>query len=132
MRSHDSTVGWRLDGVRMHVTSTASAGVVNSETTFTFHQDGSRVWCRYTGGDVIDGFLLGSIAGDSLRFGYVQYDRDGRLDAGMSEGSLTMTTDGRIRMEEHFRWLTREGSGVNVFEELPHRMAAAESFDGDA
>jgi len=131
MRSDESIGGWRLGGVTMHVTSTASTGVVNADTIFAFHQEGRRVWCRYAGGDVVDGFLLGTITGDVLRFGYVQCDRDGRVDAGTSEGSLAVTGDGRIRMEEHFRWLTREGSGVNVFEELPRRPADSRGA-GDA
>lgn len=103
----------------MHVTGTAAVGVVNAATIFEFHQEGSRIWCRYAGGDVTDGFLLGNIVGDTMHFAYVQCERNGRLDAGVSEGDLGRTSDGRIQMRERFRWLTREGSGTNVFEELP-------------
>jgi hypothetical protein len=113
-------VSWQLDGVKMYVTSTAEAGVVNAATIFEFHQTGSRVWCRYAGGDVSDGFLLGNLVGDTVRFAYVQSDRQGRLDSGMSDGDLGRTGDGRIQMRERFRWLTRDGSGMNVFEELPN------------
>ena len=119
MRSGDGAVSWQLDGVRMSVVGTAAAGVVNAETIFEFHQSGSQIWCRYAGGDVIDGFLLGNLVGDMVRFAYVQCDRQGRLDTGMSEGDLSRTGDGRIQMHERFRWLTREGSGTNLFEELP-------------
>lgn len=119
VRSDDGTVRWQLDGVRMYVTSTAATGVVNAHTVFEFHQAGSRVWCRYAGGDVVDGFLLGNLVGDTVRFAYVQCDEQGRLDTGVSDGDLARTGDGRIQMQERFRWLTREGSGMNVFEELP-------------
>jgi hypothetical protein len=118
VQSDEQPVSWQLDGVTMHVTSTASLGVVNAETTFEFHQEGSRIWCRYAGGAVLDGFLIGHVVRDTVQFVYIQTDRDGRLDAGTSEGDLRRTADGRIQMEERFHWLTRDGSGLNVFEEL--------------
>jgi hypothetical protein len=53
----------------------------------------------------------------SVEFRYVQVDHDGNLDSGVSTGSLIRLPDGRLRLEENFRWLTRVGAGRNVFEE---------------
>ncbi len=38
-----------LDGRRMHVSSTAADGVVNSDTRLEFIQKGERVAARYAG-----------------------------------------------------------------------------------
>jgi hypothetical protein len=48
----------------------------------------------------------------------VQADLDGNVDAGVSEGTVERTSDGRLRLVEHFQWITRPESGVNIFEEI--------------
>ena len=108
-----------LDGIRMHVVSTANAGVVNAETLFTFTQEGSVVSAGYSGGKVRLGYLVGVISSEGLRFRYAQLDVEGHLDGGYSNCEISRTDDGRIRLVEHFEWESREGSGTNVFEELP-------------
>ena len=107
-----------LDGVRMAGASTAGCGVVSAQTVFTFEQTGNVVSARYRGGDIIDGYLIGQLSGANLHFRYVQADRNGALDAGVSDCALERLSDGRLRLVEHFEWLTRAGSGTNVFEEL--------------
>ena len=108
-----------LDGIRMHVVSTANVGVVSTETLFTFTQEGSVVSARYAGGKVELGYLVGVLSSDGLRFCYAQLDDEGRLDGGNSTCEISRTDDGRIRLVEHFQWQSREGAGTNVFEELP-------------
>lgn len=107
-----------LDGVRMHVVATAEAGVVNADTYFTFTQRGSVVSAQYAGGRIELGFLVGVISGGSLQFRYAQLDTAGKLDGGSSVCELTRTLDGKVRLIEHFQWESREGGGVNVFEEV--------------
>jgi hypothetical protein len=36
----------------------------------------------------------------------------------MSTGTLERLPEGRLRLIEQFQWLTRPGSGTNVFEEI--------------
>lgn len=107
-----------LDGVRMHVVSTAQAGVVNADTYFKFAQQGSVVSAKYSGGKIELGYLVGVIANDSLQFRYAQLETSGKLDGGSSVCELTMTPEGKLRLVERFTWESREGSGVNVFEEV--------------
>jgi hypothetical protein len=40
------------------------------------------------------------------------------LDAGVSEGVLDRLADGRLRLIEHYQWLTRPERGTNTFEEI--------------
>lgn len=107
-----------LHGVRMRVTSGAEAAAVSSDTVFEFEQTGNIFSARYRGGQIADGYLIGIFLSDGkLEFRYVQADRNGRIDAGVSTGALTRLPDGRLRLVENFRWSTRPESGQNVFEE---------------
>jgi len=108
-----------LNGVKMHVTTTAAEGVVNADTIFTFSQDGPVVTARYAGGKVLAGSLVGVMSAGRLEFQYAQMDLDHRLDGGRSTCEVSRGADGRLRLLEHFEWASREGSGTNVFEELP-------------
>jgi len=108
-----------LDGLRMNVTATDAAGVVGAETTLEFRQRGSIVSARYSGGDVEQGFLVGTLHGDKLEFRFVQVDRAGRIDGGHSTCDVTKLDSGKVRIHEHFQWDTRPESGTNVFDELP-------------
>jgi len=107
-----------LDGRLMYVSSTATRGVVGSDTRLSFVQRGSRVLGRYRGGSVKRGCLVGSVTGATLRFRYVQSEASGELHAGRSVCELLQREGGRIRVLEHFRWSTRDGEGTNVFDEV--------------
>lgn len=108
-----------LDGVRMNVTQTAAVGVVNAETIFEFSQSGDMVEARYSGGGIVVGRLIGKRTTDQIEFRYIQLTDSGVLDSGQSRCDLEVMEDGRLRLIEHFKWASREGGGVNVFEELP-------------
>lgn len=107
-----------LEGVTMHVSDTDAIGVVGSETILRFRQCGDRVWARYAGGRVASGWLVGQWKDNVLHFRYAQVE-DGRIDAGASRCHAERLEDGRLRLYEHFTWRTRDGSGVNVFEQVP-------------
>lgn len=107
-----------LNGVRMTVSSAGAHSAVSAATILTFEQQGNVVSARYRGGEIVDGYLIGYVAGQSLHFRYVQADRNGRLDTGVSEGMLDRLADGRLRLVEHYQWLTRPERGTNTFEEI--------------
>ena len=108
-----------FNGIRMRTASTATSGVVSGDTILVFEQTGDVVSARYRGGAIIDGYLIGRLEGATLKFRYVQADTGGNLDAGVSTGMIERIGDGRLRLTEHFQWLTRPESGTNVFEEIP-------------
>lgn len=107
-----------LNGIRMNVTQTAANGVVNARTIFEFSQAGDVVEARYSGGGIARGHLIGRFIDGRLEFRYVQLTDDGLLDGGHSTCDLDETADGRLRLREHFEWASRDGVGINVFEEL--------------
>jgi len=107
-----------LNGVRMNVVASAESGVVSSETIFHFEQQGNLVSARYRGGKIIDGYLIGRLEGATLTFRFVQADTGDSLDSGQSTAILEQSETGKLRLIEHFKWATRDGSGVNIFEEF--------------
>lgn len=108
-----------LNGIRMHVISTAEAGEVNQETIVDFTQEGNIISARYAGGKVKLGYLVGTMKDARGCFRYAQVDNEGRIDGGSSTCEIERTDTGRMRLVEHFKWDSRPGSGTNVFEELP-------------
>lgn len=101
----------------MTVSSSDAHSVVSASTILTFEQQGTVVSARYRGGEIVDGYLIGHLTGWTLQFRYVQADRSGRLDCGVSAGLLERLADGRLRLVEHYQWLTRPESGTNTFVE---------------
>lgn len=112
-----------LDGRTMFVSSTAGNGVVGSETILRFRQRGGRVIAAYSGGSIQRGLLVGRVDGPTLRFRYVQRERDGAVHGGASVCDVQRVGE-RVRIVEHFTWHTRVGSGVNVFDEVGEPQAS--------
>ena len=107
-----------LDGKTFRVVATASLGVVDDRTLFAFHEKDNVVSARYRGGAIRLGYLVGTFSGGRLHFRYVQIDTADRLDSGFSVCDLEQTVGGPLRLHEHFRWDSREGSGSNLLEEV--------------
>ncbi len=108
-----------LDGLEMHVTSTAASGVVGPGTRLRFVQRGNRVVARYSGGAVARGWLAGRLTGSELVFRYAQREQSSAIHGGRSICQVERLGNGRTRIIEHFTWSTRNGSGTNVFDECP-------------
>jgi hypothetical protein len=107
-----------LDGLSFQVHATASVGVVSAETRLHLVQQGSRIFGRYEGGSIVRGCLVGQVSGHMLTFRYVQHELEGSIHGGRSTCLLEILPDGRLQIHEHFTWATREGSGINVFEQV--------------
>jgi hypothetical protein len=108
-----------LDRVRMFVSSTANSGVVDVQTRIAFNQRGRRVIGTYQGGRIRRGVLVGALSGAVLTFRYLQVEASGEIHGGRSTCDVLRTIEGRLRVVERFSWTTRDGSGTNVFDELP-------------
>jgi len=107
-----------LDGRRFGSASNSAAGEVDDATVFTYHQDEDLVWAEYSGGSVRLGYLVGTRSGDELAFRYTHVNTAGDSSSGRCHSLLSLTEDGRIRMDETWEWESRPGHGVSVVEEL--------------
>ncbi len=108
-----------LDKIRMNIIKTSINGVVDKETVFIFSQNGNIVSASYSGGKIKQGYLIGTIENDKLTFGYCQIQTDNKIDNGQSICQLLIGENGKFRLIENFKWLSRDGnSGTNIFEEF--------------
>ncbi|MFE4055379.1 hypothetical protein ACFXP3_03560 [Streptomyces sp. NPDC059096] len=108
-----------LDGLVLAPVADQAPGQVGTRTRFVYHEEDGLVWAAYEGGDVVRGHLVGTRAGDRLDFRYVQVKRDGTTASGHCLSTVVDLPDGRVRLEESWRWESQEGSGTSVVEELP-------------
>jgi hypothetical protein len=116
-----------LNGLSFQVSATAAAGVVSSDTRLDLIQRGNRILGRYQGGSIERGYLVGDIAGARLHFRYSQLEKGDGIHGGRSICLLDVLSDGRLRIREHFTWGTREGAGVNIFDQIDtgHQQGAS-------
>ncbi|MFF4264366.1 hypothetical protein ACFY7Y_02690 [Streptomyces virginiae] len=109
-----------LDGLVFAPVADQAPGQVGRRTRFEYHEQDDRVWAEYRGGDVAMGYLVGTRAGRTVDFRYVQLRLDGTTASGHCTSLLTELPDGRLRLEETWTWESQEGSGTSVVEQLPH------------
>ena len=107
-----------LDGRRFRAVADVAGGDVGPPTEFEDGEgDAGVIHARYAGGAVRLGFLVGTRAGDSLRFRYAQLLQDGRTATGRCESRIEELPDGRLRLHETWAWDSQPGSGTSVLEE---------------
>lgn len=114
----DTRASQPFDGLELQVVSTDAAGDVGDGTRLSFQQDGRLAAARYAGGKVKLGFLVGTVAGETLECRYVQVGTDGQVNAGHSSWELRTRLNGGVEVTERFAWDSRPGSGTNTYEEV--------------
>jgi hypothetical protein len=96
----------------------AEAGEASAATVFEYHEeDDGVIWARYEGGMVRLGFLVGRRDGERLEFRYTQLNVEGATSNGRCSTTITILSDGRIRLDEDWSWESKPGSGINAVEE---------------
>jgi hypothetical protein len=112
------SIKMNLNNVKMNVIETAGNGVVNELTIFEFSQNDNIVFATYSGGQILKGYLVGTINQNKLLFSYCQLQTNGRMDNGQSECDI-LIENGKIKLIEHFTWVSKNGeTGINIFQEL--------------
>ncbi|TVR89970.1 MAG: n-acetylglutamate synthase [Spirochaetaceae bacterium] len=108
------------DGKFFRGRSNSPSGEVGSTTVFEYHQTGSRLWGSYSGGEVVEGHLLGTVADDgSLYFCYHHLNEAGRMMAGHCNSTPTRAADGQLVLQENWQWFTGDAStGYSEVEEI--------------
>ena len=96
-----------------------SNGEVDGRTRFHYRQNGSTVWTHYEGGDIVRGSLLGTADEQgNLHFCYHHLNVAGQVRAGECWSRPTKRADGKLRMNETWRWFNGDRSeGSSIVEE---------------
>ncbi|MFW5956598.1 MAG: hypothetical protein ACOCQY_04265 [Halorhabdus sp.] len=106
-----------LDGRTLVGVANADAGEVSENTRFEFEQEGERIYAHYTGGNIVDGHLVGTFDGKEWDIRYSQINTEHETASGHSVGTIELLDDGRVRVEDEWKWESQEGSGESVLEE---------------
>lgn len=107
----DRTLVARLDGRRFVATDNPE-GVADAHTIFHYRSDGAAIAGTYRGGTIQEGYLLGrATSDDSIELLYHCRTTDGELRCGRSSGRLSLDSEGRMRLEFEWEWLTGDRRG---------------------
>ena len=107
-----------LDGRRFQAAAQVAGGDVGEETLFEYAEDGGVIHARYGGGAIRLGFLVGTREGDHLSFRYAQLRADGTTATGHCESDIETLPDGRLRLNETWRWESHDGAGTSAVDEV--------------
>ena len=78
---------------------------MNGETIFCYFQENNLFWTEYSGGDVLKGQMIGTVAGNGeLDFHYQYMNRDRQVRIGKRHSISHIMENGKI----HYR---RSGNG---------------------
>jgi uncharacterized protein YdaL len=105
----------------MNVIETSKNGIVNKETIFHFEQNANTVKANYSGGRIREGYLVGQLNDEILKFTYCQQRITGELDHGESECILSIEKgSGKVKLKENFKMDTEVSKevGINIFMEI--------------
>lgn len=95
-------------------------GETSDETRFEYQQIGNIVTCRYQGGAILEGHLIGLV--DELGvidMRYHQVNIRGELRTGKCRSVPEWLPDGRIRLYETWEWTSGDFSkGTSILEEI--------------
>ncbi|MDG1806099.1 n-acetylglutamate synthase [Flavicella sp.] len=95
-------------------------GETSEKTVFHYKQIGTFLTATYTGGVIVKGQILGSVAKDgSIKMCYHQINSVGELRSGICESKPEILSNGKIRLHESWQWTTGGGEkGTSIVEEL--------------
>lgn len=92
-----------------------SSGLSNSDTIFTYKQNGNLISGIYIGGDIEFGNIVGSVVEQqSINLLFQCKTTSGQLLSGKSHGRVQNGTNGKLEIEFDWHWLSGiEGSGIS-------------------
>ena len=95
-------------------------GQVNGDTIFRYEQHDDILTATYSGGRILEGYILGRVMqNSSLQFVYHHIDDNGHLRSGHCVSIPQVLPDGRIRLHEKWAWtFGGAGTGESMVEEL--------------
>lgn len=113
-------MGINYHGRVFRAVTNSDNGEVNSETRFTYYQEGKVLTGHYEGGAIAQGHILGQVSEDgSLQFLYHHLLENGELQCGQCQSIPKFTPKGQLQLHETWQWLSGDLSqGNSVIEEV--------------
>ena len=91
-------------------------GEVDAETIFHYFQENDLFWAEYSGGDVLKGHMIGTVAENGeLDFHYQHLNKDRQVRVGKCHSIPHIMENGKIELQEEWQWLNGDlSSGESV------------------
>ena len=113
----DAEESFSVDDRFFTAVENSESGEVSEQTIFCYHQKGNVIWAEYSGGDIVKGFLIGTMDEEhNLHFNYQHMNTDGNLRTGSCD-SAPKIENGKLRFNEKWKWTMGE-EGTSVIEEI--------------
>lgn len=99
--------------------ASSEGGEVSAETLFQYRQKGNTLYGEYSGGAVVQGFLVGIVdAKGRLDFHYKHVNTSGEIKSGTCASEPEILPDGRLRLHESWQWTSgNREKGTSILEE---------------
>lgn len=96
--------------------SNTENGEVDGQTIFHYFQENDLFWAEYSGGDVLKGHMVGTVAGNGeLDFHYQHVNKDRQVRIGKCHSIPHILENGKIALQEKWQWLNGDlSSGESV------------------
>ncbi|WP_174523017.1 n-acetylglutamate synthase [Rossellomorea vietnamensis] len=110
------------DGRKFVSIENTANGEVSSKTFFEYKQEGNILSATYSGGEIVKGTLIGIVKEDgSLQFRYNHVNIKNVIRGGQCNSTPEILSDGRIRLQESWKWLdSTQSEGESIVEEVIH------------
>lgn len=94
-------------------------GEVDGNTLFAYHQKNNMIWADYSGGEIIKGHLIGTVAENGeLDFYYQHMNEQSQVRVGVCHSVPNILEDGKIELSETWQWLNGDKSqGISSIRE---------------
>ena len=95
-------------------------GEVSPKTIFEYKQEGNILFATYSGGEIVKGSMIGIVQENGcLQFNYNHVNIKNEIRGGQCFSTPEFLSDGRIRLQERWKWSDHEQSeGESVVEEV--------------
>ena len=104
-------MSYHLEGKVFTSIANSDNGEVDSQTVFTYHQKGTKVWAEYKGGSIIEGHLIANVQSDGkLDMRYHHINEQDELMMGTCISTPEFLEDGRLKFYEKWQWLSGDKS----------------------
>ncbi len=96
--------------------SNTENGEVGEETIFHYFQENDLFWAEYSGGDVLKGHMIGTVAENGeLDFHYQHLNKNRQVKLGKCHSIPRILQNGKIALQEKWQWLNGDlSSGESV------------------
>lgn len=113
---HSPQAGINYNGKIFMPQSNTENGEVDAETIFQYFQESDLFWAEYSGGDVLKGHMIGTVAENGeLDFHYQHLNKDRKVRIGKCHSIPHILGNGKIALQEKWQWLNGDlSSGESV------------------